>query len=100
MEMNVYVIQMFLPSTPAPAFISQIPEHRKYINELIAERVVLSYAINIQRSQGWITLVAENMEKVEEIIQKSPIFRYLNFEIHELMVYDAEHLRFPRMILN
>jgi hypothetical protein len=99
-NMSLYQVEFHLPEILGQEFMSKIPRHRELIHEMMSERIVLAYAVNTDRSKGWITIVAENESEVEEILMRSPIYRYLNYDIFELFIYDAEHLRFPRLALN
>ena len=98
--MSLYQVEFHLPEILGQELMSKIPRHRELIHEMMSERIVLAYAVNTDRSKGWITIVAENESEVEEILMRSPIYRYLNHDIFELFIYDAEHLRFPRLVLN
>lgn len=98
--MNVYMAQFTLPHILGNDIASRIPAHRTRVDELIQEGVILAYAVSQDRTAGWITLCGESVHDVEEVLQTLPIYRYLEFQIHELMVYDARNLRFPALRMN
>lgn len=98
--MNKYQVSITFPSYLDQDFMSKIPVHRSYISKLIQNEVIDSYAISIERSKGWVVINAESEAKVHEYLAKSPLYRYFNIEIDQLMVYDSRIYRFPKLALN
>jgi hypothetical protein len=49
---------------------------------------------------SWITINANNKKEVEDILDKSPLSKYWNYEIVELFVYDSQSTRLPAVQLN
>jgi hypothetical protein len=43
--MPIFVVSIRLPETFDEAFISLIPQHRAFINQLFSEKIVEAYAI-------------------------------------------------------
>ena len=81
-------------------FMSLIPAHRTYINYLITNYVIDSYAVSMESQQCWIILNATDKKEVEKLLSKSPLFKYWTYEIDELFVYDGQNYRLPKMELN
>lgn len=81
-------------------FMSSIPAHRAYINSLILKGVIDQYAISAERGQGWITMNARTKNEIIKYLEKSPLYRYFDVEIDDLMVFDGKSMRFPRLVLN
>jgi muconolactone delta-isomerase len=98
--MNKYQVSITFPSYLDQDFMSKIPVHRSYISKLIQNEVIDSYAISVERSKGWVVINAESEAKVHEYLSKSPLYRYFNIEIDQLMVYDSRIYRFPKLVLN
>lgn len=78
-------------------FMALVPSHRTYINLLINKSVVDHYAVSIESQRSWITLNAEDKKEVEQILRKSPLFRFWTYEIDELFVLDGQHYRLPEV---
>ena len=76
-------------------FMDLVPPHRTYINYLINKGTIDHYAVSMETQRAWITLNAEDKEEVEKLLQKSPLFKFWNFEIDELFVLDGQHYRLP-----
>jgi muconolactone delta-isomerase len=98
--MRHFIVEMYIPAVVDQDFFKMIPAHRAYIDELIAEGKILTYAVNEERSKGWIVFEAKEAEEVLDLVQQFPIHRFLSIEIHALMVHDGESYRFPRLHLN
>jgi hypothetical protein len=81
-------------------FMSLVPIHRNYINFLINNDVIDMYAVSMESQRIWITLNAETKAEVDQYLMKSPLFRYWDYEVEELFVYDGQLFRFPCFQLN
>ncbi|MFN8290983.1 MAG: hypothetical protein U0U70_12045 [Chitinophagaceae bacterium] len=78
-------------------FMTLVPPHRTYINFLINKGIIDHYAVSIETRKAWITLTADDREKVEGILQKSPLYKFWSCEIDELFVLDGQHYRLPEV---
>ena len=82
-------------------FMRLVPRHRMLINDFIIKGVIETYAISVEASRGWILFNAKNKGDVRNYVEQSPLFPYFfNLEIDQLMVYDSQMYRFPKMVLN
>lgn len=78
-----------------------IPQHRKFINQLLAEHVIDTYAISASRSRGWAIITGEDETTVRAIVEQFPLYSYLrNIEVDELFIFDSAASRFPHISLN
>jgi len=81
--------------------MSIIPQHRTFINQLLAEHVMEAYAISANRSRGWAIISADDEEAARAIVEQFPLYSYLrNVEIDELFIFDSAASRFPHISLN
>ena len=55
---------------------------------LINKEVIDHYAVSMETKRIWITLNAEEKSEVDELLAKSPMFKYWIYEIDELYVLD------------
>lgn len=81
-------------------FMTFIPPHRTYINYLINKNVIESYAVSMESQTVWIIVNANTKEEVDQLLSKSPLYKYWNYTIEELFVYDGQQFRFPTVQLN
>ena len=96
--MNKYQVTVFF--NVDEIFMSLVPQHRTVINELILKCIIDSYAISAEVGRGWITMNAKSKNDVHKILERSPLYPYFELEIDQLMVYDSQMYRFPKMVLN
>lgn len=81
-------------------FMSFVPPHRTYINYLINKGTIDSYAVSMESQTCWITLNTNSKEEADKILVKSPLYKYWNYNIEELFVYDSQQYRLPSLQLN
>ncbi|RAK70291.1 hypothetical protein [Hymenobacter edaphi] len=99
--MGLYVVSLRLPDSFDEEFVALIPRHRAFINSLIEENVILSYAISADRSRGWVTMHGATPEAVRGVVEQFPLYRFLqSIEVDELFVFDSTATRLPKISLN
>ena len=81
-------------------FMSLVPKHREYINELIDNGTMDYYSVSMETQRCWIMINAATKKEVSEYLAKSPLFKYWSIEIDELFVYDGQTYRMPALQLN
>lgn len=81
-------------------FMSFVPPHRTYVNYLLNKGIIDSYAVSMETQQSWITINAITKSDASDILDKSPLSKYWNYEIVELFVYDSQSTRLPAVQLN
>ena len=96
--MNKYQVSVFFSIDEA--FMNLVPKHRTVINDLILKGVIDSYAISAEVSRGWITMNGKDKSDIHNQLKRSPLYEYFELEIDQLMVYDSQMYRFPKMVLN
>ena len=98
--LDTFQIHIKLPELFTKRFVSYIPEQRRIVNELLEKRVILNYALSMDRGNLWITLQAKNQLEVMDVLATFPIINDVKFEIYELAFFDTAHLGMPEMIMN
>jgi hypothetical protein len=81
-------------------FMSFVPPHRTYINYLLNKGIIDSYAVSMETQQSWITINAITKVEASDILDKSPLSKYWNYEIVELFLYDSQSTRLHAVQLN
>lgn len=99
--MSVFVVTLKLPEAFDDEVMAVIPRHRAFINKLLAEHVIESYAISADRSRGWVTMHGDDERAVRAVVAQFPLFGFLRgVEVDELFIWDSAADRFPRISLN
>ncbi|MCC3160288.1 hypothetical protein LJ737_23830 [Hymenobacter sp. 15J16-1T3B] len=99
--MGLYVVTLRLPDSFDEEFVALIPRHRAFINNLIEENIILSYAISANRSRGWVTMQGATPEAVRAVVEQFPLYQFLqSIEVDELFVFDSTASRLPKISLN
>ena len=92
---------MLLPESFDDDFIDLIPRHRDFINRLLNEKIIETYAISSDRSRGWVTINDDDEAAVRAVFEQFPLYRYLHgVENDELFIFDTVASRFPHISLN
>jgi len=81
-------------------FMSLVPPHRVYINNLIDKGTIEYYAVSMETQRCWMIVNAVTKMDVQAMLNKSPLKKYWTIEIDELFVYDAQSYRLPALQLN
>jgi hypothetical protein len=81
-------------------FMNLVPPHRTYINYLINKNIIDSYAVSMESQTVWITINAETKAEIDTYLTKSPLYKYWDYTIEELFVYDGQLYRLPTVQLN
>lgn len=70
--MGSFIVHLDLAPFDAD-FWELLPAHRKIVNDLLVEGIIEMYAINEDRSQGWIVFQVENENQVRAMLDNFPI---------------------------
>jgi hypothetical protein len=97
--MKYFQVSIYLTENLDDKFWELIPQHREMISELMLDEKVITYAINIERSKGWLTITADNLKEVRNVLLAFPIIDYMTYEIDELFIFDSTSTQ-PQLILN
>jgi hypothetical protein len=83
--MNEYMIIIKFLSPFNEEFTSLIPEQRAKINLLMEKGTIISYSLSADRRTLWITLLAKSPEEVEQTLRMMPLFKFMRYDIVELL---------------
>lgn len=92
--------QAIIKFTMDDDFMTLVPQHRTYVNFLINKGIIDSYAVSMESQTCWITLNTESKVKADSYLAKTPLYKYWNYTIEELFVYDSQHYRLPALQFN
>jgi muconolactone delta-isomerase len=92
--------QVTVHFTMDESFMTFVPPHRLYINSLIEKNILDAYTVSMETQRSWWIVNAASKKEVEQILSKSPLYKYWTIEIDELFVYDGYSYRLPALQLN
>ena len=99
--MPTFVVSVLLPESFDDDFIALIPRHRDFINRLLNEKIIETYAISSDRSRGWVTINGDDEATVRAVVEQFPLYHFMHgVEIDELFIFDTLASRFPHISLN
>ena len=81
-------------------FMTLVPAHRTFINELINKSIVDYYAVSMETQRSWMIINATDKNAVEAYLKQSTLYNYWTIEIDELFVYDSQAYRLPALQMN
>ncbi|MBN8694517.1 MAG: hypothetical protein J0L69_15085 [Bacteroidetes bacterium] len=97
---STYLVHISLPEVFTSRLAALIPKQRSTINDLLEQRVVLSYSLDMERQNLWVFVEAKSEKGVMDIISNFPIINEVKVEIKELAFYDSSPMGLPELIMN
>lgn len=99
--MPKFVVSLRLPPLFTQEFMALIPSHWAFIQQLIEDQVIETYAISADRRRGWVTMNGDDAAAVQAVVEQFPLYGYITeVEIDELFIFESAKTRFPRLSLN
>ena len=87
--MNEYMIIVRFATSFNEEFATLIPEQRAQINRLMEKGIITSYSLAADRGTLWVTLLATSVEAVEKTLRMMPLFKFMRYEVVELMFHNS-----------
>ncbi len=82
------------------SFMTLVPQHRTYINYLINKGIIDTYTVSMESQKSWLIINALTKKDVTDLLSKSPLYKYWQFEIDEIFVFDGQNYRLPALQMN
>jgi hypothetical protein len=98
--LDTFQVHITLPDVFTRRFASLIPQQRERVNQLLQERVILNYALDIDRSHLWVTMQAKDQQTIMDVLATFPIIKDVKVEIFELSFFDSAPMGLPELIMN
>lgn len=99
-RLDTFQVHIKLPDIFTRRFAALIPQQRERVNQLLEERTILNYALDMERSQLWVTMQAKDQEAVMDVLSTFPIIKDVKVEIFELAFFDSAPMGLPELIMN
>lgn len=97
---SVFHIHIQLPEVFSHRFSARIPSQRMRVNQLLEEKIILSYSLDMERNNVWVVMRGKNQKEIMDILSTFPIIRDVKLDIHELAFYDTANNGLPELIMN
>lgn len=98
--LDTFQVHVKLPEIFTRRFAALIPQQRERVHQLMEERVILNYALDMDRTQLWVTLQAKDQETAMDILATFPIIKEVKVEIFELAFFDSAPMGLPELNMN
>jgi len=98
--LETFQVHIKLPDIFTKRFASLIPAQRERVTQLMEARVILNYALDMDRANLWITMQARNQTEIMDILSTFPIIKFVKVEIFELAFFDSAPMGLPELIMN
>lgn len=86
--MNEYMIVIRFPSSFSEEFAALIPSQRIQINRLMEKGIITGYSLSADRGTLWVTLLATSVEAVDITLRMMPLFKFMRYDIVELLFHN------------
>jgi muconolactone delta-isomerase len=87
--MNEYMIIIRFTTSFNEEFVDLLPNQRVQINRLMEKGIITSYSLSADRGTLWVTLLATSLEAVEKTLRMMPLFKFMRYDIIELMFHNS-----------
>lgn len=98
--MKLFMADVRLPIIFSHEFVSLIPEQRMVLAELMQQRKIFSYTLNVERSRLWIVVAGENESDAREVLAKLPLDKFYSYTLEQLMFHEMAGMQFSVVSLN
>jgi hypothetical protein len=98
--LETFQVHIKLPDVFTKRFASLIPAQRDRVNQLMDARVILNYALDMERANLWVTMQAKNQTEIMDVLSTFPIIKDVKVEIFELAFFDSAPMGLPELIMN
>ena len=87
--MNEYMIIIRFITSFNEEFVDLLPNQRIQINRLMEKGIITSYSLSADRGTLWVTLLATSLEAVEKTLRMMPLFKFMRYDVIELMFHNS-----------
>ena len=97
---NTFLVHIELPEMFSTRFMSLIPRQRVIINNLLENKTLLSYSLDMERQNVWAFMNGKDEREIMDIISTFPIIKDVKVNITELAFYDTAPIGLPELNMN
>lgn len=81
-------------------FLSLVPRQRAQVNKLMHEGIISSYALSLESGKLWVNIIAEDEDKVRELLDTFPIAEHITYNLHKLTFHNSINFKIPEFSRN
>lgn len=89
---RLYMVEFTLPELLTEEFVQLIPEQRRKTDELLADGVIKSYSLALDRSRLWVIMTADSEFDALHVLLDLPLTHHMTPEISELAFHNSEEM--------
>jgi len=98
--MNEYMIIVQFRADVGGEFTSLIPAQRARVQALMEKGVLTSYSLSGDRKMLWLTLLASSAEAADKTIRLLPLYKFMTYDVVELLFHNVPVYSPLRMMMN
>lgn len=98
--LETFQVHIKLPDIFTKRLASLIPAQRERVTQLMEARIILNYALDMDRANLWITMQGKNQQEIMDALATFPIIKFVKVEIFELAFFDSAPMGLPELIMN
>jgi hypothetical protein len=98
--MSEYMSIIRFASSMSEEFMSLVPKQRLQINHLMEKGIITSYSLSLDRGTLWMTWLTNSLEEVETMLKIMPLFKFMHYDIIELMFHQRSMLAQMHLSMN
>jgi hypothetical protein len=98
--MYSYMIDIDLPEHFGNDFIKLIPLQRVITDKMMKEGIISSYSLSSDRSKLWVIMQGVDMPDIRKKLGRFPIYKFIRFRIHSLLIHESSAIQAPQLWLN
>ena len=89
---RTYMVEFELPEELTEEFLARVPRQRLVVSELMADGVIRSYSLALDRSILWVIIEATSEFEVMEVIAQLPLSDYMHPFVSELFFHNSPEM--------
>jgi len=97
---EVYLVHIILPDVFTAAFNELLNRQRGMVNDLMENRILLSYSLDMDRKNVWAFFDIASERELDGILKSLPIMAHVRYHVHELAFHNAAPVALPELIMN
>ena len=98
--MNEYMIIVRFEDPMNEELVALIPHQSMQIHYLMEKRIIMSYSLSADRETLWVTVLATSVEAAEKTLRMMPMFKFMKYEIVELMFHNSPVHEYMHVSMN
>ncbi|AZQ62023.1 hypothetical protein EI427_07155 [Flammeovirga pectinis] len=95
-----FIVEIILPEVLDQELIDILPSQYTEIGDLMSEGIISSFMLSDNAQKAWLTLDANSVVEVDNILNAFKLYDYVKMEISELSISEVNPPQVPTFSLN